>query len=565
MIPFASQRGSGQDLATHLLNEFDNEYMELADLRGSVADDLHGAFAEWELEASAMTKCKNYLYSLSVNPDHRQRPMTRELYEDYIARVEESLGLVGQPRAVVMHIKNGREHAHIVWSRVDVQEMKAIHMPFDHDKLMGVTRRFAREHDIELAPGYHRIEERKRQTYRQLSLYEKAQSDVTGITREDRSRVVTELWQGRDTPAAFVQALEYHGYILAHGKRPFVLVDIDGNTNSLPKLVDDKAVTTKVIAGFLGEAGAEENLPSVDEAKALAAQHREALKEHRVAEDHSDRRDQLKARQVARRERLELEASELESRQEAMQSQQTREQADETEQHMTQHAARVALIEEQRKAARPTGLGAFLAKVSGVQLVRGQVHAWRDRKRDAAHAEERNRIEARQADERLELQQRHNMQSLDMARKQRALEQTEQRERQSLEKSFKLEANTRQHYAHRRGQQPSFELHLKPPGRPTAAQKAMRRHTNPLAREMSLAKERTSQGNPKSKNQDSLQSNFRKAAGGDPDRQQKTTDTGRGDEGGKKLPDPDANRRPQREFRRSSRGPERRPGRGRDR
>ena len=46
MIPKASQRGEGQDLATHLQNAFDNEYVEIADLRGAVARDLHGAFAE---------------------------------------------------------------------------------------------------------------------------------------------------------------------------------------------------------------------------------------------------------------------------------------------------------------------------------------------------------------------------------------------------------------------------------------------------------------------------------------------------------------------------------------
>ena len=72
MIPFASQRGLGQDLATHLLNEHDNELMEVADLRGAIAPDLHGAFAEWEAQAHALTKCKNYLYSLSVNPDPRR-------------------------------------------------------------------------------------------------------------------------------------------------------------------------------------------------------------------------------------------------------------------------------------------------------------------------------------------------------------------------------------------------------------------------------------------------------------------------------------------------------------
>jgi len=61
MIPFGSQRALGQDLATHLLNAHDNETLELADVRGSVARDLHGAIAEWEAVAHGLTRCRNYL------------------------------------------------------------------------------------------------------------------------------------------------------------------------------------------------------------------------------------------------------------------------------------------------------------------------------------------------------------------------------------------------------------------------------------------------------------------------------------------------------------------------
>ena len=307
MIPFASQRSGGGDLATHLLNEQDNEYVEIADLRGAIADDLHGAFAEWEAEASAMTKCRNYLYSLSVNPDPANGPMPRELYDDYIARVEESLGLFGQPRAVVFHVKEdrngvGREHCHVVWSRIDVQEMKAIHMSFDHDKLMTVTRQFARDHGIELAPGYHKLEERRRETHRQKSLYDKFQEDSVGLAREERTKLVTELWKGRDTPESFVQALEYHGYVLASGKRPYVLVDIYGHTNSLPKLIDDKAANTKAIREFLGQDYETETLPSVDEAKTIAKAHRQALKDFQKSQEHADKLDELKERHAKKRE-----------------------------------------------------------------------------------------------------------------------------------------------------------------------------------------------------------------------------------------------------------------------
>jgi len=95
MIPKASQRVGGQDLATHLLNALDNEYVEVAEVSGAAASDLHGAFAEWEAIATGLTKCREYLYSLSVNPEPGQQ-LTRAQYLDYAERVEKKLGLQGQ-------------------------------------------------------------------------------------------------------------------------------------------------------------------------------------------------------------------------------------------------------------------------------------------------------------------------------------------------------------------------------------------------------------------------------------------------------------------------------------
>jgi hypothetical protein len=46
MICKASQRGGGRQLAAHLLNAHDNVRVEVADMRGSVARDLAGAFKE---------------------------------------------------------------------------------------------------------------------------------------------------------------------------------------------------------------------------------------------------------------------------------------------------------------------------------------------------------------------------------------------------------------------------------------------------------------------------------------------------------------------------------------
>ena len=78
------------------------------------------------------TKAKEYLYSLSISPS---APLTRKQYYEAIRTIEHRLGLADQPRAVVFHVKEGREHCHVVWSRIDVEKMRAIHMAHDRRKL----------------------------------------------------------------------------------------------------------------------------------------------------------------------------------------------------------------------------------------------------------------------------------------------------------------------------------------------------------------------------------------------------------------------------------------------
>ena len=59
-IPKGNQRGGGQHLATHLINHFDNEKIDGHEIRHAVAQDLHGAFAEWRAQSKA-TNCEKYL------------------------------------------------------------------------------------------------------------------------------------------------------------------------------------------------------------------------------------------------------------------------------------------------------------------------------------------------------------------------------------------------------------------------------------------------------------------------------------------------------------------------
>jgi len=423
MIPFASQRGGGQDLATHLLNSYDNEIVEVSNVRGAIARDLHGAFREWQVQAETLTRCDKYLYSLSVNPDPAQGPLTRDQYMDYIGRVEQTLGLSDQPRAVVFHTKYGREHCHVIWSRIDAEQQKAVHLAFDHDKLMRVTRGFARDHGLSLPKGYD-----KSRQVGQVSLYEKVQERETGLSKEDHIRQVTEAWRHRDSARSFVQALGERGYMLATGKRPYVLVDLYGNVNALPKLIDDKAVRTKDIRAFLEKDYPPESLPSVEEAEALVAKHRALIETSLSEENYATHLAALKHQQEDRREQLKQAVVEgVQERQHLRQAQHHTHKA-ERDQLRSGHRREMEAIKDRRYENRATGLAAFLGRVTGVTLVRKAWHRHQDAQRIEAYRKQRDELRTRQAQERVSLERRIALDAKELDRQQGAIRRVERRE-----------------------------------------------------------------------------------------------------------------------------------------
>lgn len=432
MIPKASQRGLGQDLATHLMNARDNERVEIAELRGAVARDLSGAFAEWQLQADTLTRCSNYLYSLSINPDPSQGPLSREAYLDYIGRAEERLGLTGQPRAVVFHVKHGRQHCHVVWSRIDAANERAVHLALDRQTLMMVTREFARDHGLSLPDGYRRRGEAADRS-RQLSLYDKHQQDATGLSKEERVARVTAAWRRSDSPQAFVRALEEQGYVLATGRRPYVLVDLYGEMNALPKLIDDREVRTRDIRAFLERAYPPEDLPTVAQARALVADHRRALDAFRENEARVERRDALARKQAGRREALEAPRQQLRARQQEKHEAMQQRHAEERAVFRAAFRAEQKRIRQERAAHRPHGLAAFLGRVTGVALVIRKLHRRRDKQRLDAHRADQTALIMEQGRREEVLLRHHALQRRELDRKARALDRLDRRERRSLE------------------------------------------------------------------------------------------------------------------------------------
>lgn len=317
MILKGNQRSGGEDLASHLMNIYDNDAMELVAVRGTVAQDLHGAFAEFEAMATG-TRCKQPLYSLSINPSE---PMSRDQYLTAIDRVEDKLGLSGQPRAIVMHVKEGREHCHVVWSRIDTVNMKAVQLSHDHQKLRTAAQALAQEFGHELPDGL--AKNRGAQRYDQLAQVikttEQAQAELSGLDVTHRRADITAAFEGAENAQGFIDALWERGYQLARGdKRGFVVIDRAGQVHALAREVN--GARAKDVQARLAPLKPED-LPSVEETRARIRQEieDEALDPSRVP--HLKRSpEELKTRQASRRGKLlaERQALELKQRQERL-------------------------------------------------------------------------------------------------------------------------------------------------------------------------------------------------------------------------------------------------------
>jgi hypothetical protein len=431
MIPKGNQRAGGQQLATHLLNSYDNDSVEIVDMRGAIAQDLHGAFAEWYAEAKA-TKCIQYLYSLSINPDHTQGPFNREHYDDFIRRTEDKLGLSGQPRAVVFHVKHGREHCHVVWSRIDTEKMKAVQLSHDRQKLRAVAQEYARDHNLTLPPGMQndRGKDRYADRDKQEDLGDKQREERTGVSKAQRRREIAEAWHGSDSGQAFIRALEERCYYAARGDDcAYAVVDLYGEVSNLARQVD--GVKTKALRARLGD---RDRLVDVSTAQERARQERQARLVKLTQQQHAreepsgaDRGTQGTARQ--RRDALEQDQSirraNLQAKRQLL-----------AECHSTERKALAdmqnsssAAVFRDRAAKHPRGVLAFLARVTGFDALTAFRHTREDRRRIA---EQRLQTAA--------LVRRHRREMQNFRHEERGLTSLDKRERRSLETRLRREA-----------------------------------------------------------------------------------------------------------------------------
>lgn len=256
MILKGSQRSGGKQLALHLLKP-DNEHVEIHDIRGFVSDNLQSAFHE-AFAVSQGTRCTQYLFSLSMNPPENET-VAISVFEEAIDSIEKKLGFQEQPRAIVFHEKEGRRHAHVVWSRINVEEMKAIHLSHFKRKLNEIAKELYIEHNWKMPDGFR---DTKLRNPLNFSRAEWEQAKRNGHSPKALKSMFQECWAASDNRQSFASALSENGFHLARGdRRGFVAVDYQGAVFSIARYIGKPA---KEVKAKLGDAN---HLPSILQVK----------------------------------------------------------------------------------------------------------------------------------------------------------------------------------------------------------------------------------------------------------------------------------------------------------
>ena len=289
MIFKGRARADGGKLATYLLSD-KNEQVRVLDVRGTVIDErsaqgLKAALGDMD-ELGKMTRAKSSLFHLAINPDARDR-LGPDDWKQSVEKAEKALGLEGHPRAIVAHVYEGKQHLHVVWSRVDVAERKCVEMSFSHLKLCRAAREVEIELGLQQTPARARGAHKLNQHVKDIQQQQDARSDTP---RETLNAAVAGAWKSAGSADEFQSMIEGAGYRLATGKRGVLVMDSALETYSIPRCVPGLKV--KDVRERLGDL---QGLPTVEEVRAGAARTKQSETERGRSEAATSTRERADA------------------------------------------------------------------------------------------------------------------------------------------------------------------------------------------------------------------------------------------------------------------------------
>ncbi|MDO6430917.1 relaxase/mobilization nuclease domain-containing protein [Flavitalea sp. BT771] len=221
MVTRGKIRGQGRQLADYLLRQGENDNIRVLQIKGTSQNaDLRKSLVEMSLTTELSGRTKKGLYQVVVNPAPTESYCMTD--QDWIRAaeiLEAETGFTGQPRAIVLHEKENRIHAHIVFQRYSFERGKMI------------TNRFSRF-----------AQNRARQTMEKE--FGHLRTSQFNLDRPALRKTLAFLWQEARSGEEFISLASKNGLTIAQGDdRPFAVITPGGIAFDLVR--ETKGVKTK--------------------------------------------------------------------------------------------------------------------------------------------------------------------------------------------------------------------------------------------------------------------------------------------------------------------------------
>ncbi|MFY9288463.1 MAG: relaxase/mobilization nuclease domain-containing protein [Alphaproteobacteria bacterium] len=145
MIIKSHIRGGFRSAADYLKSQGLNEKIRTVDISDPDAKTLDEAFQNMWAVASN-TKARKPLHHISINPFKDERLTDKQVLK-IVERCEQKYGYSPNEhqRVIVEHIKDGRQHFHVMWNRVSLKTGKAVWPGHHWNKSKQVAREMEKE------------------------------------------------------------------------------------------------------------------------------------------------------------------------------------------------------------------------------------------------------------------------------------------------------------------------------------------------------------------------------------------------------------------------------------
>ncbi|ETW96596.1 MAG: hypothetical protein ETSY1_25990 [Candidatus Entotheonella factor] len=267
MIVKGGSRSSVAFWSKHLLRTDENEavtVLETALWKDDAPTSLHRSLEHFQDMAKLTERGKKGLYCAHIDPACGEN-MTEEDWHKTVDILEEQLGFTGQPRLIVKHTKNGRDHIHVIWQRARQREDKEkwflISDSGNFKKHELAARAMERELGHSHIKGVFTGRDRDPKTNRPrdprpvaaLNHKEWQRVKRTGVDSKIAKTEIAALWKSHQNGRDFKSAMEGAGYGLVRGDRKdvYMVLDQSGEAYGLRQILRSTGARKKDIEARL--------------------------------------------------------------------------------------------------------------------------------------------------------------------------------------------------------------------------------------------------------------------------------------------------------------------------